>query len=369
MGNYETKINTCLQQIHKGEVDDKNSKSDSPCLDIIEPIAAFIENATKDRMLAKTLFKMADDVRRSTYGNHIFVRGLIEFTNYCKQDCYYCGIRKSNTALKRFRLDEGAILSACQKGYSIGFRTFVLQGGEDAGFSDERMTALVRKIKTLYPDCALTLSVGERPKKVYEDWFAAGANRFLLRHETANEAHFAGLHPKEQSLVSRKACLFSLKEIGFQTGAGMMIGSPGQSVQTLAEDLLLLQTLRPQMVGIGPFIPQADTPFANESAGSLDLTLIMLSLVRLMLPKVLLPATTALASIDPRGRELGLKAGANVIMPNLSPDYAKEQYRLYDGKLSTGLESAEGLNALKEEVAAFGYELVLDRGDYPRETK
>lgn len=308
--------------------------------------------------------KLASEIRDRVYGKRVFVRGLIEFTNYCRNDCYYCGIRRSNAAACRYRLTETEILGCCSAGWTIGFRTFVLQGGEDPYWTDERLCALVRKIKAQHPDCAVTLSVGERSRESYARLREAGADRYLLRHETANEAHYRLLHPPELSLEHRKNCLRDLKELGFQTGAGMMIGSPGQGMETLADDLLFLQELQPEMVGIGPFIPHHDTPFRAELAGSAELTLYLLSLVRLMLPEVLLPATTALGTVSQSGRTAGVLAGANVVMPNLSPQNVRSKYLLYDNKACTGLEAAEHLQQLREEMAAIGYEVVTDRGDH-----
>ena len=320
-----------------------------------------IEGRTPE--ITEFLFERAREVRHANYGKEVYIRGLIEFTNYCKNDCYYCGIRKSNQCLTRYRLTEEDILSCCENGYELGFRTFVLQGGEDLWFTKERMTELVRKIKGRYPDCAITLSVGEREKDTYEAWFEAGADRFLLRHETANDTHYRYLHPEELSLQHRKDCLWNLRRIGYQVGSGIMVGSPGQTAELLAEDLLFLQELQPHMVGIGPFIPHKDTPFAKETAGTLELTLFMLGLVRLTLPKVLMPATTALSTIHPDGRKMGIRAGANVVMPNLSPKENRKLYSLYDNKRCMGDEAAEGLAMLRAEMEEIGYQIVSARGD------
>lgn len=320
-----------------------------------------IEGRTPE--LAEFLFERAREVRYANYGKDIYIRGLIEFTNYCKNDCYYCGIRKSNQCLSRYRLTAEEILSCCENGYELGFRTFVLQGGEDGWFTKEKMTNLVHTIKSRYPDCAITLSVGEREKEEYEAYFKAGADRFLLRHETANNAHYRYLHPEELSLQHRKDCLWNLRRIGYQVGSGIMVGSPGQTAELLAEDLLFLQELQPHMVGIGPFIPHRDTPFAKETAGTLELTLFLLGLVRLMLPKVLMPATTALSTIHPDGRKMGVLAGANVVMPNLSPKENRKLYSLYDNKRCMGDEAAEGLAMLRAEMEEIGYNIVSVRGD------
>lgn len=309
------------------------------------------------------LAKQAVEIRQRYYGKEVFTRGLIEFTNYCKNDCYYCGIRRSNKNACRYRLTEEEILECCETGYGLGFRTFVLQGGEDPYFTAQRMEELIRRIKMRYPDCALTLSVGEKSYEAYKLWKEAGADRYLLRHETANEEHYGTLHPKEMSLARRKQCLYALKELGYQVGAGFMVGSPGQTLETLAEDLMFLKELQPEMVGIGPFIPHHDTIFADKRAGSVELTLYLLSIIRILLPKVLLPATTALGTMDPMGREKGILSGANVIMPNLSPLKNRKQYDLYDNKISTGEEAAEGRGLLAEDMRKIGYMLSDERGD------
>ena len=326
-----------------------------------------IEGRTKE--LAEFLFERAREVRHAHYGREVYIRGLIEFTNYCRNDCYYCGIRKSNSCLSRYRLTEEEILFCCRNGYELGFRTFVLQGGEDGWFTRERTTALIRRIHKEFPDCAITLSVGEREREEYQEYFDAGANRFLLRHETADEEHYRYLHPAELSLKHRKECLWNLRHIGYQVGSGIMVGSPGQMAEHLAEDLLFLQELQPHMVGIGPFIPHKDTPFKEEKAGTLELTLFLLGLVRLMLPKVLMPATTALSTIHPDGRKMGILAGANVVMPNLSPQENRKLYSLYDHKRCMGDEAAEGLAMLRAEMEEIGYEIVSARGDALLETE
>ena len=304
--------------------------------------------------------KLACELRESLYGKRVFLRGLIEFTNYCKNDCYYCGIRRSNKHVARYRLDKETILSCCREGRALDFRTFVLQGGEDPYFTDERLVDLVESIKREHPDCRVTLSVGERSFESYKRLKEAGADRYLLRHETANEAHYAKLHPASLLLENRKRCLWDLKELGFQVGSGFMVGSPYQTVETLADDFLFLAELKPHMVGIGPFIPHHDTQFANEVAGSVNQTLFLLSLIRIMLPSVLLPATTALGTLDPFGREKGMQAGANVLMPNLSPVQVRGDYLLYDNKICTGDESAYGVDNLAERMRAIGYELAFD---------
>lgn len=309
------------------------------------------------------LYNTADKIRREHYGDKVYIRGLIEVSSYCKNNCLYCGIRAGNKNAQRYRLTEEEILSCCKEGYALGFRTFVMQGGEDNFFTDEFMCRVIYKIKSLYPDCAITLSLGERSYESYKALKSAGADRYLLRHETANDIHYSKLHPDGMKLSDRKKCLFNLKELGYQVGSGFMVGSPFQTHENLAEDLLFLKELEPQMIGIGPFIKHKDTPFKDEESGSLYLTLKMISILRLMFPKALIPATTALSSISPQGRELGLKAGANVVMPNLSPGEVREKYSLYNDKAYSGSEAAESLAILKKLVNKAGYEVVVDRGD------
>lgn len=313
--------------------------------------------------LAEYLFDLARKTRIRYYGKDIYIRGLIEFTNYCRNDCYYCGIRKSNKNAVRYRLSKEQILSCCENGYQLGFRTFVLQGGEDGWFTEDRMTDIVSGIRQRFPDCAITLSIGELPRESYRRFFEAGADRYLLRHETYDSEHYSRLHPASLSASHRQKCLWDLKSLGYQVGTGFMVGSPYQTAENLADDMLFLKRLNPQMVGIGPFIPHHDTPFADKSAGTLELTVFMLGLIRLMLPKVLLPATTALGTIAEDGREQGILAGANVVMPNLSPAQVRENYLLYDNKICTGDEAAESLRSLDARFHAIGYHIAVSRGD------
>ena len=298
------------------------------------------------------------------FGKYIFMRGLVEFTNYCKNDCIYCGIRKSNKNVERYRLNKKEILECCKVGYDIGFRTFVLQGGEDNFFNIERMSNIVRAIKEEFPDCALTLSIGEKDEEYYKELKNNGANRFLLRHETSENEHYSKLHPKYMSLDNRKECLRILKRLGFQTGTGIMVGSPFQKLENIASDLIFMQEIKPEMIGIGPFLPHKDTPFANEKIGEMELTLILISILRLIFPLSLIPATTALGTIKEGGRVLGILHGANVVMPNLSPMNVRKKYLLYNNKISTGTESAEGVELLKKSVDKIGYILTGARGDY-----
>lgn len=310
------------------------------------------------------LFDIARATAQKYFGNRIYVRGLIEFTNYCKNDCYYCGIRRSNHKVERYRLSREDILACCSQGYKLGFRTFVLQGGEDPKYTDDDICGIIADIKKNYPDCAVTLSIGEKSYESYLKYHEAGADRYLLRHETASPQHYAKLHPKGLSALERQQCLYNLKQIGYQVGAGFMVGSPYQTVEDIAEDLLFLKRLEPHMVGIGPFIPHKETPFADFPAGSLELTLFLIGIIRLMLPNALIPATTALGTIHSKGREMGILAGANVVMPNLSPVNVRKKYELYDNKICTGEEAAECKMCLQNRINSIGYQIVVDRGDF-----
>ena len=318
----------------------------------------------EDPEFGEYLAGKARAVREKYYGKSVFLRGLIEFTNICKNNCYYCGIRRDNANVERYRLSEEQILSCCDMGYELGFRTFVLQGGEDPYFTDERVVSIVSAIKERHPDCAVTLSIGERERESYQKFFDAGADRYLLRHETADKEHYEMLHPAELSFDHRMQCLRDLKEIGYQVGCGMMVGSPFQTTEHLVKDLRFLQEFKPEMVGIGPFIPHHDTQFADFEAGTAEMTIRLLSVIRLLLPDVLLPATTALGTIDPIGREKGILAGANVVMPNLSPSDVREKYLLYDNKICTGDEAAECIRCMSMRISSVGYEVVSARGDH-----
>lgn len=312
---------------------------------------------------ADLLRELAVKARKKIYDNSVFVRGLIEISNFCKNDCFYCGIRRSNKNCSRYRLSSDQIIECAEDGYKLGFRTFVLQGGEDAYFTDEILCDLITKLKEKYSDCAVTLSLGERGRESYLRLYNAGADRYLLRHETAMKNHYEKLHPSEMSFQNRMNCLYTLRDIGYQTGCGFMVGSPFQTNEALAQDLKFIETFKPDMCGIGPFIPHNSTPFAAEKVGSLETTCYLLSIIRLIYPSVLLPSTTALGTIHQRGREEGILAGANVVMPNLSPFSVRGKYELYDNKLCTGEESAQCLNELCDRMRAIGYKVVIDRGD------
>ena len=309
------------------------------------------------------LAERASEVRRLVYGDEVFVRGLVEISSICKNDCYYCGLRASNASCERYRLDPEVIERCADEGYELGFRTFVLQGGEDLWFTDERLGAIVSAIKRAHPDCAITLSMGERTKESYQALFDAGADRYLLRHETADRTHYGLLHPKEMSFDNRMRCLHDLRDIGYAVGCGFMVGSPYQTLENLAKDLAFIQDFHPEMCGIGPFVPHHATQFAHEPGGSVELTLYLLSILRLMHPDMLIPATTALGTLDPRGREKGMLAGANVVMPNLSPVGVRKKYELYDNKICTGEEAAECRGCLARRMLSVGYRVVVDRGD------
>lgn len=327
----------------------------------IEEYKFLIENYNTEN--AAYAAALAVNKRKEVYKNSVFIRGLIEISNICKNDCYYCGIRCSNKKADRYRLSKAQILSCCDSGYSLGFRTFVMQGGEDPYFSDDVMCDIVKSIKDKYSDCAVTLSLGERSKESYQKLFDAGADRYLLRHETADSCHYSRLHPDNLTLENRLQCLNNLREIGFQVGCGFMVGSPYQTSEHLAKDLKFIEAFKPDMCGIGPFIPHKDTPFKDFPAGSADLTCYLLSIVRLIHPQVLLPATTALGTVEGKGRERGILSGANVVMPNLSPESTRAKYELYNNKLSTGAESANGLEALKKNLSDIGYQIEISRGD------
>lgn len=308
------------------------------------------------------LSEKADIIRRENYDNKVYMRGLIEFTNFCKRDCAYCGIRRSNKNADRYRLTFDQIMECVDLGDKLGYKTYVLQGGEDDYFTDEKMIEIIKEIKRRHPKNAITLSLGERSYESYKKMYEAGADRYLLRHETASKELYESLHPGA-SFEERRECLKNLKEIGYQAGAGFMVGLPNQTNSDLVKDLRFVKTFKPAMCGIGPFIPQKDTPLGNEKGGTLQKTVIMLALVRLLLPDVLLPATTALGSIDPLGREKGIKAGGNVVMPNLSPTDVRDKYALYDGKICTGDEAAECRMCIEGRMRRFGYEVEVGRGD------
>lgn len=317
----------------------------------------------RDTEAAEYLRELAVAERRKNYGNAVYIRGLIEISNICKNDCLYCGIRRSNTECDRYRLTKEEILSCCKEGYALGFRTFVMQGGEDAHFDDDTLCDIVSEIRAEYPDCAITLSMGERSRESYQRLYDAGANRYLLRHETASAEHYARLHPKQMSFDERMRCLRDLKEIGFQTGCGFMVGSPYQTCADIAKDLKFIEEFKPHMCGIGPFIPHKATPFKDFPAGTVELTCYLLSIIRIIHPTVLLPATTALGSIEDGGREKGILSGANVVMPNLSPMDNRKKYELYNNKLYSRAESAQAKAELEAQICAIGYEVICHRGD------
>lgn len=310
------------------------------------------------------LFLNAREVAQEQFSNGIFIRGLIELTNYCKNDCYYCGIRRSNDKAQRYRLTKEEVLESCEEGYRLGFRTFVMQGGEDDSYTPKVMVDIIKSIRGKYPDCAITLSLGEKDYDTYKQYYDAGANRYLLRHESINAEHYASLHPQGMTIQTRSECLFNLKKIGFQAGSGIMVGSPNQTIDNIVEDILFLEELQPQMIGIGPYLPHKDTPFKDKEKGSLELTLIVVAILRLMHPYALIPSTTALATIADNGRDKGILAGANVVMPNLSPVRFRKKYLLYNDKACMDDEAAESLASLQKRLEKIGYTISYDRGDF-----
>lgn len=341
------------------EITDKADRGEVPSREeLIQLLSSFTD---EDREYAAELARAKS---KETFGNAVYTRGLIEFSNYCKNNCLYCGIRAGNKEAQRYRLNKEEILDCCQQGYKMGYRTFVMQGGEDPHFTDEMFVDIVSTIRALYPDCAITLSLGERSRESYQKLYDAGANRYLLRHESISPCHYRMLHPETMSWERRMQCLRDLKDIGFQTGCGCMIGSPGQTIENLADELLFYKEFDPQMVGMGPFLPHHATPFKDEKAGSVEMSLMMLSMTRLLLPKVLLPSTTALGTAEQGGRNRGILAGANVIMPNLSPLKQRSKYLLYDNKTGLGEDASEQLVLIEELLNSIGYHSVVARGDY-----
>lgn len=321
-------------------------------------------NEYKNEKVREYLFSKSLEITEKIFNRKIYIRGLIEYSNYCKNDCLYCGIRKSNKNLERYRLTKEQILLSCEKGYMSGFRTFVLQGGEDGYFKDDLTCEIVSQIRNKYPDCAITLSMGEKSYESYKKFFDSGANRYLLRHESINPIHYSKLHPENLSIKSRVKCLNDLKEIGYQVGCGFMVGSPYQTISNIAEDIIFIKEFKPQMIGIGPFIPHIDTPFKDFESGDYRLCTFIIGVLRLIDNFALIPATTALNSVNKNGRKEGILAGANVIMPNLSPYSVRDKYTLYNGKLSTGIEGAESLDGLKKEMESIGFYISNERGDY-----
>lgn len=320
-----------------------------------------LENYTSED--AAYAAEIAGELAKERFDKKIFFRGIIEFTNHCKNDCYYCGIRCSNRKVERYRLTKEEILECCADGYEHGFRTFVLQGGEDGYYTDVVLIDLIQTIHQMYPDCAITLSIGERTRESYEKLYEAGASRYLLRHETSVRSLYEKWHPARQTLENRLRCLKDLKEIGYQTGCGIMVGAPYQTVEDIACDMEMMQKFEPHMIGIGPFLPHSDTPFREEKAGNVKLTLFILSLCRIMLPNVLLPATTALGTIEEDGRQKGVLAGCNVVMPNLSPKSVRQKYLLYNNKAGIHDTAETGIKKLTAQMEKIDYQVVSARGD------
>ena len=311
------------------------------------------------------LMLQAREVAQRQFGKSIYLRGLIELTNVCRNDCLYCGIRRGNTHVTRYTLTREQVIESCAQGYRIGFRTFVLQGGEWGEERSAWIAEIISEIRQRWRDCAITLSLGEHPRDTYALWRNARADRYLLRHETHNERHYSLLHPQGMTIGHRLQCLDWLKELDYQVGTGIMVGSPFQSLKSLVEDIQYLIEFKPHMIGIGPFIPQHDTPFARFPAGSVEMTARLYAILRLALPHALIPSTTAMATLSPTGRLHGILAGANVVMPNLSPIDNREKYALYDNKAALGAESAQGIQLLSDELATIGYKIDWSRGDHP----
>ncbi len=322
-----------------------------------------LDNAVPDSDINE-LYTAARRCADSIFGRNVRVRGLIEITNYCRNNCYYCGLRRDNLNLHRYALTDSEIMECCQVGYESGLRTFVLQGGENPAFTADRVTHLVADIHSTFPDAAVTLSLGEWPDEAYRRFYEAGARRYLLRHETHNPDHYSSLHPSEMSSANRLRCLSTLKSLGYQTGTGIMVGSPCQTIDNIVEDIMYMEQLSPEMIGIGPFLPHRDTPFHNYPAGSISTTLRLISIFRLMFPGANIPSTTALATISDKGRNLGIMAGANVVMPNLSPIKIRKYYSLYDNKAVSGAEAIDGLKILGDELSEIGFQITTERGDF-----
>ncbi len=325
-----------------------------------EEIVYLLKNLDEEHK--NILFVYAYQTCMKYYGNKVYMRGLIEFSNICKQDCLYCGIRASNSHVDRYRLSKDQILSCCQEGYRLGYRTFVLQSGEDFWYTEEKLIEIIKSIKKLYPDVAITLSIGERDYVTYKHLLEAGADRFLLRHETASRHLYEKMHPN-MSFDNRRNCLKDLKELGYQVGAGFMVGLPEQTEEDLAEDLLFLKELEPDMIGIGPYIPHNDTPLKGSKGGTVEDTLVILAFTRLLIPECLLPSTTAMGTLHPKGRERALKVGANVVMPNLSPTSVRAKYELYENKICTGDEAAHCRGCIERRINSAGFEVDMGRGD------
>ena len=327
-------------------------------------LSVLLRSCTTDTHVLQQLRDCAGRTPQQQLGLGIYIRGLIELSSFCRCDCLYCGLRRSNRTADRYRLTQEEVMECCREGYNLGFRTFVLQGGEDGTHTDAWLEELLSKMRSSYPDVAITLSLGERSEESYIKLKRAGANRYLLRHETANNELYDALHPAGRGLQHRIECLEALKRTGYQVGMGMMIGVKGQTLDNIVEDLELIEKMQPEMVGIGPFLPHKATPLGGEPAGDLALTLATVAIVRLMLPAALIPSTTALATLTPRGRLEGILSGANVVMPNLSPSDVRAKYAIYENKASWGKEAAEGLAALEAELQTIGYHIDYSRGDH-----
>ena len=353
--NIVEKTNLIIEYGKENTTSEPNEKTEEILLDILT-------GYTHEELMYVT--DKAREITNRNFGKSVYIRGLIEFTNICKNDCLYCGIRCSNGKVQRYRLTKEEILECCQNGYKLGMKTFVLQGGEDLFYKDDFYVELIREIKDRYKDCAVTLSVGEKEYMSYKLYKDAGADRYLLRHESATKEHYCKLHPESMSFDNRMRCLENLKALGFQTGCGIMTGSPFQTAENLVKDLIFMHNFNPQMVGVGPFIPCDNTPFEECKQGNPDDTIMMIALTRLLLPKALIPATTALSSTEKDGRIRGLNAGCNVVMINISPREDRSKYNLYNNKSVTAFDDAESISVIKKEIENAGFVFSNQRGDY-----
>lgn len=304
------------------------------------------------------LFKTADEVRQEFVGDEVHLRGLIEFTNICRQTCKYCGIRRENSKVNRYRLSKDEIISMARHGVRNGFKTLVMQGGEDSFFTKDLICEIIFEIKKM--DVALTLSLGERSFEDYKAFKDAGADRYLLRIETTDKELYKSVHPG-MSFENRKRCLYDLKSLGYETGTGCLIGLPGQTVESLADDILFFKELDADMVGVGPFIPHPETPFAKSSCGSFNLALKVMAITRLLLPNINIPATTAMETLSPNGRLIALQSGANVFMPNITEGVSPSKYEIYPDK--------SGINGAKNGIIGEINENLKVIGRYVSDTK
>lgn len=320
-----------------------------------EELIALLE----DENCNQNLFEAADSVRKNFVGDEIHLRGLIEFSNICKNNCCYCGLRRDNRKISRYRLENAEILELAAHGAAMGLKTIVLQSGEDAYYGCERLCEIIRGIKRL--NVALTLSIGEKSLEDYQAYHAAGADRFLLRIETTDRTLYER-HDPEMSWEARRQCLTDLRRAGLEVGSGCLVGLPGQTVASLADDILFFKEIEADMIGIGPFIPHPDTPLGDASGGRLETALKVMALTRLLLPDINIPATTAMETLAQDGQIRALKAGANVIMPNITLTDYRRYYELYPGKSATGYTPDESLKKVVAKIESIGRKVALGFG-------